>query len=54
MSVQNLVTLAIIGLVLLLLWYVVSMFVHGVILTIVGVILLLCFLLYVLRTFGIV
>ncbi len=51
--IQKLINLVIVGLVLALLYYVVGIFIHGTILMIVGLILLLVFLLYVLRTFGI-
>jgi hypothetical protein len=54
MNLQSIIRLVIIGLVLLVLYLVVGMFVHGQILLIVGIILLLVFLLYVLKTFGIV
>lgn len=54
MNIQSLVQLLIVGLVLLVIWIVIGFFVHGIILTIIGLILVLVFLLYTLRTFGIV
>ena len=53
MSVQAIVKLVIIGLILLIVWIVVGMFIGGTIHLAIGCILALCFLLYCLQMFGI-
>lgn len=52
--ISSLVTLLIAGLVLYVIYYVVGMFIKGQLLSIIGVILGLIFLLYALRSFGVV
>jgi hypothetical protein len=54
MSIKTLIGLLIVGLVLALIYYLVSLFVGGTILLIVGVILVLVFIARVLQAFGIV
>jgi FtsH-binding integral membrane protein len=53
MSAQKLIQLCIVGLVLVIIYIVARMFIGGQIHLIIGLILLLIFLLYILRTFGI-
>jgi hypothetical protein len=53
MSLQAIIRLVIIGLVLLIVWVICGIFIGGTIHLAIGAILVLCFLLYVLKTFNI-
>lgn len=52
--IENLIRMLIVALVLLLAFYICSWFISGMILQIIGAILALCFILFVVRLFGIV
>lgn len=51
--IRNLIYLIVLGIVLYIIWFLAGMFVHGTILTLIGVVLFLVLLLYALRLFGI-